>query len=156
MSDETVRTTLNQMLYKYAAQRGDILGKIQDCRIVLDDAEANLKRAHEDDRRAIHDDDQLVTKMRDLMACYNSLPNDPPRPQALLEQHAELGREQLGTHRCSPSGQVGQIVAIEERIVFKPGQEIAMRFATEPDAYTYKSLIAYLQFRLKQIEQSDE
>jgi hypothetical protein len=99
MSNETVRTTLNQMLYKYAAQRGDILGKIQDSRIVLDDAEANLKRAHEDDRRAIHDDDQLVIKMRDLMAYYNSLPNDPPRPQALLEQHAEMGREQLGTHR---------------------------------------------------------
>lgn len=45
---------------------------------------------------------------------------------------------------------------IEERIVFKPGQEISMRFASEPDAYTYKSLIAYLEFRLKQIEKNDE
>jgi hypothetical protein len=31
-----------------------------------------------------------------------------------------------------------------------------MRFASEPDAYTYKSLIAYLEFRLKQIENNQE
>jgi hypothetical protein len=31
-----------------------------------------------------------------------------------------------------------------------------MRFASEPDAYTYKSLIAYLEFRLKQIENNNE
>jgi hypothetical protein len=39
---------------------------------------------------------------------------------------------------------------------FKPGQEISMRFASEPDAYTYISLIAYLEFRLKQIENNKE
>jgi hypothetical protein len=36
------------------------------------------------------------------------------------------------------------------------GQENVMRFAAEPDAYTYKSLIAYLGFRLKQKEENNE
>jgi hypothetical protein len=51
---------------------------------------------------------------------------------------------------------VSQQPVIEERIVFKPRQEISTRFASEPDAYTYKSLIACLEFRLKQIENSKE
>jgi hypothetical protein len=35
--------------------------------------------------------------MRELVDYYNSLPD--PRPQALLEQQAEMTREQLETHR---------------------------------------------------------
>jgi len=64
---------------------------------------------------------------------------------------------QSGNPKVTPlAPRSSQQAAIEERIVFKPGQEISLRFASEPDAYTYKSLIAYLGFRLKQIEQSDE
>jgi len=44
MPNETVRATLTSMLTKYAAERAEILGKGQDCRLMLGDAEANLKR----------------------------------------------------------------------------------------------------------------
>lgn len=97
MANETVWATLNQMLHRYAAQRGEILGKIQYFRMLLGDAETNLKRAQEAERRAIYEDDQLILKMQELTAYYNSLPE--PRPQALLEQSAELSRNQLETHR---------------------------------------------------------
>ena len=64
---------------------------------------------------------------------------------------------QSGNPRVAPLvPRTSQQAAIEERIVFKPGQEIVMRFAAEPDVYTYKSLIAYLEFRLKQKETSDD
>jgi hypothetical protein len=99
MANETVRATLTKMLTKYAAERAEILGKSQDCRLMLGDAEANLKRAREADQRAIQEDDQLIAESRKLTAYYNSLPTDPPRPQALLEQQAEMSRNQLETHR---------------------------------------------------------
>jgi hypothetical protein len=63
---------------------------------------------------------------------------------------------QTGSSKVTPLATRALQPAIEERIVFKPGQEISMRFASEPDAYTYKSLIAYLEFRLKQIENNNE
>lgn len=63
---------------------------------------------------------------------------------------------QTAGSKVTPLALRSQQSAIEERIVFKPGQEIVMRFAAEPDAYTYKSLIAYLEFRLKQKEENDE
>lgn len=98
MPNESVLATLNEMLLRYAANRASILGRIQDCRELVFDATANLKRAEEADRRAIYDDDQLVLKMRGLTAYYNSLP-EGQRPQAILEQQAQMGREQLETHR---------------------------------------------------------
>lgn len=98
MPNESVLATLNEMLLRYAANRASIFGRIQDCRELVFDATANLKRAEEADRRAIYDDDQLVLKMRGLTAYYNSLP-EGQRPQAILEQQAEMGREQLETHR---------------------------------------------------------
>src|SRR5277367_514421 len=96
MANETVHATLVQMLHRYATQRGEILGKIQGCRERLFDATANLKRAEEADRRAVYDDDQLVRKMRELTAYYNSLPAGQ-RPQAIIEEQAQMGREQLET-----------------------------------------------------------
>lgn len=98
MPNDTVLATLNEMLHRYAANRGAILGRIQDCRELVFKATANLKRAEEADRRAIYDDDQLVLKMRELTAYYNSLP-EGRRPQAILEQQAQMGRDQLETHR---------------------------------------------------------
>jgi len=99
MANETIRATLSQMLTRYAAQRANILGRMQDCRGFLFNAESNLKQAREAERRAVFEDDELTRKMRELMVYYNSLPIDPPRPQALLEEHAEIGREQVQTHR---------------------------------------------------------
>ncbi len=99
MANESVRATLNQALNEYALERGRILGRIQDCNEALFDAESNHKRASEAERKAIFEDDELVRRMRELTAYYNSLPTDPPRPQALLEQQAKMGREQVETHR---------------------------------------------------------
>jgi hypothetical protein len=99
MANESLRATLNQALSEYALERGRILGKVQDCREALFDAESNHKRASEAERKAVFEDDELVRKMRELLSHYNSLPIDPPRPRALLEQHEKMGTEQLQTHR---------------------------------------------------------
>ena len=98
MANETVLATLNQALYRYAAERAQILGRIQDCRTLVFDAIAGLKRAEEADRRAIYEDDQLVLKIRELTAHHNNLPENE-RPEAILEQQAQMRREQLETHR---------------------------------------------------------
>jgi hypothetical protein len=98
MANETARATLTQMLYKYAGQRGNILSRIQGCRDRVSDAEANYRRAQDAEREAIYDDDQLMAKKRALIAYYNSLPTGQ-RPQAILEQDAEMARQQLETHR---------------------------------------------------------
>ena len=41
---------------------------------------------------------------------------------------------------------------VEERIVYKPGQDIFLRFTVEPDAAVYDFLKDYLEFRLARIE----
>lgn len=97
MVNESVRTTLTLALNEYALQRGRIFGRIQNCRDALFDAENNLKRAQEADRSATFADDEQMRKMRELLDYYNSLPE--PRPQALLEQHAAMGRTQIEMHR---------------------------------------------------------
>jgi hypothetical protein len=122
MPNETVHATLVQVLHRYAAQRGQILGKIQNCRMLLSDAEINLKRAQGAERKAVYDDDQLTLKMRELTAYYNSLPE--PRPQAILEQNAELGREQLQTHRKRMASH--DVVREQLRTVEEARRELAM------------------------------
>jgi len=79
----------------------------------------------------------------------------PEQESDILE--TQTSHAQSGNPKVAPLvPRASQQPTIEERIVFKPGQEISLRFASEPDAYTYKSLIAYLDFRLKQIEKSDK
>ena len=99
MSSESLLSTLNRGLNNYALERGRIFGRIDDRKEALFDAEENLKRAQEAERGAVFADDELIRKMRELTAYYNSLSTDPPRPQALLEQQTEMGREQVQTHR---------------------------------------------------------
>jgi len=124
MANDSLRATLNQMLNKYALQRGVILGKVQDCRDALFDAETNHKRAAEAERGAIFEDDELTRKMRELTAHYNSLPIDPPRPQALLEQQADMGREQVETHRKRMAAQ--EVARQQYRIVENAKRDLAV------------------------------
>jgi hypothetical protein len=43
---------------------------------------------------------------------------------------------------------------IEERIVYKPGQDIFLRFTSEPDVEIYDFLKDYLEFRLSRLKKS--
>lgn len=98
MADEMFLATLNHMLQKYAAERGEILGKIADRRVRAGDAAANVKRAQEHEKGAIGEDDKLLQEMEELSTYYNSLPEDE-RPQAILDQQTEMTTRQLEAHR---------------------------------------------------------
>jgi hypothetical protein len=97
MANEPLRATLSQAVRNYALERGRIFGRIQECCNLLFDAETNFKRVQDAERSAELADDEQVKKMRELMDYYNTRPE--PRPQALLEQHAQMSAEQLDTHR---------------------------------------------------------
>jgi hypothetical protein len=99
----------------------------------------------------------LISEYKKTMVLSGLIPLDIMPVEEPDKVEPPASQTQSGTPKiASLAARGSQQPSIEERIVFKPGQEIALRFASEPDAYTYKSLIAYLEFRLKQIEKSDE
>jgi hypothetical protein len=50
----------------------------------------------------------------------------------------------LGARSASP--------VVEERINYKPGHEIFVRFTTEPDAEMYEFLRDYMEFRVDRLK----
>ncbi len=96
MQAETLLTTLNETLRELSEEQQQRDDNIVECRASADHARAYLQRAKDQEDCAIHDDEEIKKKQRELIIYNNGLSE---KSQAILNKINSLGTEQAETYR---------------------------------------------------------
>src|SRR5437867_9945965 len=96
MPNDRLVVTLNETLRELTEKQRQSDAFVVDRRGIAERARHNLQIAQDQEKCAIHDDEEIVAKKRELLDYYNGLAE---KPQALSDKIDSLGVEQSATSR---------------------------------------------------------
>jgi len=96
MANEELLATLQETRREIVEERGRRGGRLQVAQSILEELRINLRRAQDEERIAVQEDEDAKEKQRALTDCITGLVD---KPQYLLDKLARLGAEQLETYR---------------------------------------------------------